>query len=109
MTFDEYKQLAMRTKKDGDFNFDIKHSVYGLSGEVGEFADCIKRWQIYGKELDRENAREEIGDILWFVALAANALGCSLDELAQENINKLARRYPEKYTDELANARIDKY
>jgi len=108
MKFDEYKQLAMRTKKDGDFRFDITHSAFGLAGEVGEFADCIKRWQIYGKELDRENAREEIGDILWFTALAANAFGWSLDEIAQENIGKLARRYPEKYTDELASSRLDK-
>lgn len=108
MKFEEYKTLAMRTKKDGHFGFDVTHSVYGLAGEIGEYADCIKKWQIYGKELDRSNAREEIGDILWFIALAANAFGWNLDEIAQENINKLARRYPEKYTDELAQKRLDK-
>jgi NTP pyrophosphatase (non-canonical NTP hydrolase) len=108
MDFEQYKQLAMRTKKEGDFGFDVTHSVYGLTGEVGEYADCVKKWQIYGKILDRSNAREEIGDILWFVALAANAFGWNLDEIAQENIDKLARRYPEKYTDELAQKRLDK-
>jgi NTP pyrophosphatase (non-canonical NTP hydrolase) len=103
-----YQQLADRTAKHGDFNFDLMHAALGLTGEAGEFADCIKKHLVYGKELDRVNAKEELGDLLWFVALAATTLGVDLQTLAEENIEKLSKRYPEKYSDELAGKRLDK-
>jgi NTP pyrophosphatase (non-canonical NTP hydrolase) len=84
------------------------HAALGLTGEAGEFADCVKKHLVYGKELDKWNAREELGDLLWFVALAATTLGIDLSEVADENIAKLKLRYPESYSDELAGARLDK-
>ena len=103
-----YQQLADRTAKHVDFNFDLMHAVMGLAGEAGEFTDAVKKHLVYGKELDKWNAREELGDLLWFVALAATTLGISLQEVAEENIAKLKLRYPEKYSDEKAAARLDK-
>jgi NTP pyrophosphatase (non-canonical NTP hydrolase) len=58
--------------------------------------------------LDVENAAEELGDSLWFIALGAKRLGISMEDLAKQNIEKLSKRYPEKYTDALAHARLDK-
>lgn len=108
LDFTIYQHQAMRTAKPGDVDFDLMHAAYGLSGEAGEFADCIKKHQIYGKDFDRDNAIEELGDILWFVALACNALGTTMDQVAQANIDKLRKRYPDKYTDQHAAARLDK-
>lgn len=108
MNLDQYQTLAIRTKKDGTQDFDLMHSVYGLAGEVGEFADAVKRYQVYGKPFDMANAAEEIGDILWYAAVAAAALGVSLNTIAADNIAKLQKRYPEKYTDLHASLRLDK-
>ena len=104
----QYQTLANRTAKAGDKPFNLMHSALGLAGEAGEFVDTVKKHLVYGKPLDQENLVEELGDLLWFVALAAETLDVSLSAIATLNIEKLEKRYPEKYTDELASQRLDK-
>jgi NTP pyrophosphatase (non-canonical NTP hydrolase) len=112
----KYLKLSERTCKhiseDGvtitPFIYDLLHATLGISGEAGELLDSVKKSFIYGKPLDTVNAREEIGDIFWYLALACRTLGVSFEEVMQENIDKLSKRYPEKYTDEHAIARADK-
>lgn len=90
-------------------NVDLIHAAFGLAGEVGELIDPVKKAMFYGKPLDVENLREEAGDLLWYIAgPLCRALGCTLEELARENVAKLQKRYPEKYTDEAAIVRADK-
>lgn len=108
MELNEYQVLAMKTKKALGESFDLMHSVYGLCGEVGEYADAVKKHQVYGRPFDAENAIEEIGDVMWFVALAADCLGVDLNEIAERNIKKLAKRYPDRYSDLHAELRLDK-
>ena len=108
MDFPTYQLQAMRTAKPMEPADDLMHAALGLAGEAGEFADAIKKHLVYGRELDRENAIEELGDVLWFVALGCHALSVSMADVAQANIDKLRRRYPEKYEDELAYKRMDK-
>lgn len=104
----EYQELAMRTAKRTNSAADLMHAALGLSGEAGEFADCMKKWLVYGSILDRVNAAEEIGDILWYCALACEALDIKMEDVAKRNIEKLKIRYPEKYEDVLAAKRLDK-
>ena len=108
MDFPIYQLQAMRTAKPMEPADDLMHAALGLAGEAGEFADAIKKHLVYGRELDRENAIEELGDVLWFVALGCATLGVSMVEVAQGNIDKLRKRYPEKYEDALAHRRLDK-
>ena len=108
MNFEEYQQNAVRTAKRGDFKFNLIHAAMGLAGEAGEFTDCVKKYAIYEQSLDSKNAAEELGDILWFVALACDTLGVNMTEIAQQNITKLQARYPENYSDEHAEKRLDK-
>lgn len=108
INFTQYQEQAMRTAKTGTTDFDLMHAAYGVAGEAGEFVDCIKKSQVYGRVLDHQHAAEELGDILWFVALGCKALGVSMNDVAQQNIDKLRVRYPEKYSDALANERLDK-
>lgn len=103
--FDTYQVQALRTASPRD---PLAHTALGLTGEAGEFADAVKKHLIYGKPLDTVNLKEELGDLLWYVALGAETLGVSMGELAQQNIDKLKKRYPEKYTDEHASLRLDK-
>lgn len=106
--FATYQSLAMRTAKPMPVQDDLLHAALGLTGEAGEFADCIKKHLIYGQEFDRANAIEEVGDLLWYAALACSALGVDMGQVAAMNIDKLRKRYPEKYADELAALRADK-
>lgn len=108
MNFEEFQKLAVRTAKPLPFHENVRHVTFGLCGEAGEFADAIKKWDIYGQNLDVHNAIEELADVLWYVALGAEAFDVPLEEIAQTVINKLSKRYPEKYTDELAQRRLDK-
>lgn len=109
MTPNEYQEAAMRTAKDmGNFEMNLIHSALGLSSDAGEYVDAIKKATIYGKPLDTLNAIEELGDCLWFIALAAKTLHVDLEFVMAQNIAKLAKRYPDKYTDAAAIARLDK-
>jgi NTP pyrophosphatase (non-canonical NTP hydrolase) len=87
---------------------DLAHAALGLTSEAGEVATAIKANIIYGKPLDVDNIKEELGDILWFVAFTADVLGFTLEDVAASNITKLRKRYPDDYSDELALARLDK-
>lgn len=86
----------------------LVHAQLGLTTEVGELADAVKKFLIYGQKLDRENVIEECGDILWYLTLALDTIGSSVDEAMQNNVNKLKLRYPEKFTEKDAAERKDK-
>ncbi len=100
--------LEAHTKQHGK-NTDLIHAALGLTTEVGELADPIKKAMFYGKPLDEANIKEEAGDLLWYLAgPLCRALGCTLEELAAANIAKLRARYPDTYSDQHAIARADK-
>lgn len=116
----EYQKLAEVTEsKDFDAigeriktveNIRLLHAVLGLTSEVGEFADALKKHLFYGKPLDKINLSEESGDLLWYLALAANVPGMlSIDENMERNIAKLKARYGDKFTEHLAaNRNLDR-
>jgi NTP pyrophosphatase (non-canonical NTP hydrolase) len=81
-------------------------SALGLTGEAGEYADLIKKVVFHGKELDREHAIKELGDVCWYIALACHALGVNFEDVLQTNIDKLSARYSSgHFTVEEANNR----
>ena len=110
-----YEQLAARSEAT-DAKSQIKrmavantmrllHASMGLTTEVGEFADALKRHIYYGQPVDVPNLIEEMGDIFWYLATAANTIGVSFNEIQQANIDKLRIRYPEKFTHQQAKNR----
>ena len=69
----------------------------GLSGEVGEFNDIVKKCVFQGKEMDEDivtHLKSELGDIMWYVAQGCLALGTDIEELIDINTAKLKDRYP---------------
>lgn len=109
-TLNAYQEAALRTAPAGvSQEHDRKHALLGLISEIGEFADTIKKEHAYGKPIDRVNLVEELGDLMWYVALMCRALGTDLETVAQVNISKLRARYPHKFTTEQAlNRDLDK-
>ena len=97
MTFDEYQKQALTTaiKKD-DAILDLCHWVLGVTGESGEIAEKVKKLIRDGNaevsEGTRQELAKEIGDVLWYLAVLADHLGVSFDEVAQMNVNKLQSR-----------------
>lgn len=72
MTLEEYAPLALRTAKDrGAIYPNLWHGACGMLTEIGEVADAYKKHEIYGKPLNRTNVLEELGDLMWYVALYA--------------------------------------
>ena len=99
MTINEYQQLALRTNpvKDNKSMQGILQGVMGLNGEAGEAIDIVKKALFQGHDLDNRHLALELGDVAWYVAQAADALGYDLETILQMNIDKLKRRYPDGF------------
>lgn len=114
MTPNEYQEAALRSESTVAKLFISEqltralHSVIGISTESGELSDTVKKALFYRQGLDVENFKEELGDLLWYIAVGAQACGTTIEVLMQDNIEKLKIRYPEKFTEEHAKARLDK-
>ena len=70
----------------------------GINAEGGEFLEIIKKMVFQGKAWNADNREHliiELGDIMWYVAQATMALGISMEDVLDTNINKLSKRYPE--------------
>lgn len=109
MNFHEYQIAANRTAKMfAGLPENLVHAALGIATEGGEFTTEVKRAAIYDKPITEEAVEhmvEELGDVLWYVALAAESLGVPLNRIAEKNIAKLRARFPDSYSNE---ARADK-
>ena len=98
MNINEYQKLAMTTLNPSlDKKEILINSVMGLCGESGEAIDIVKKHLFHGHELDRDHLAKELGDIAWYLAEAATALDIPLEQILQNNIEKLKKRYPEGF------------
>lgn len=92
----EYQELALRTANpDLSPSQSLQEGLMGLCGEAGECVDILKKYLFQGHaELDIEHLAEELGDVAWYLAISAAALGYDLEEIFKINIEKLQKRYP---------------
>lgn len=108
MTLNEYQQLAMVTLNPALDKKDVLiNGVMGLCGEAGEAIDIVKRHLAQGHDLNREELIKELGDVAWYLAETAYALGVPLEEVCQRNIDKLKARYPEGFSAEKSINRVE--
>jgi|TARA_B100000902_G_C26478994_1_gene513862 NTP pyrophosphatase (non-canonical NTP hydrolase) len=78
----------------------ILTAAIGISAEGGEFAEIVKKSIFQGKPMDDDaqyHMKRELGDILWYVTQACIALGISLEDVIDTNIQKLEARYPDGF------------
>ena len=98
MTVNEYQKLAMKTLNPALTPQEVlMDSALGLCGESGEVADLLKKHLMQGHPLDQNECAKELGDVAWYLAEAATALGMDLETILQMNLEKLRRRYPEGF------------
>ena len=108
MILDEYQQLAARTLgRDRTHEQQLANAALGLTGEAGEVAEVIKKHLFHATPLDQDALVKELGDCLWYVAAFATVLDLSLDDIAQRNIDKLRRRYPDGFDTERSRNRTE--
>lgn len=106
MFMNDYQTAARKTAMGNS----LDHFVHGLTEEAGEVAGVMKRFHrgdekyrtLVLNELrhgdmklspfGKEKLLDEIGDVLWYVAMIADELETTLEDVAQRNINKLADR-----------------
>lgn len=98
MKANRYQVLAMRTSsKDISPEYHLLNGALGLSGESGEVADLVKKSLMQGHKLDLEHIAKELGDVCWYIAETATAIGYDLETIMQMNIEKLRLRYPDGF------------
>ena len=96
MTINEYQKAALRTVQ-GTNGLTIINGALGLCGEAGEVADLVKKCVYQGHDLSIDDLALELGDVAWYIAIMAEAIGMDLETVFQMNVDKLKKRYPEGF------------
>jgi NTP pyrophosphatase (non-canonical NTP hydrolase) len=95
MTLNQYQVISSSTMDDKLPVEALRtHALLGLAAEAGEVADIFQK-QMQGHPLHIAHVREELGDVLWFVAALCTIHGLSLAEVATANAKKRKLRYPD--------------
>lgn len=111
MRINEYQGAALRTEsrpfkgRDDEDLARLLQGLIGLCGEAGECIDIYKKHVFQGHELDKAQLAKELGDVAWYLAVSAAAIGYDLESIMRMNIDKLRRRYPEGFDSELSQHR----
>lgn len=89
---DEIQKRALKTwyAKDDPMHLAPLHPTLAMAGEAGELADQLKKhlWKP-GIEVSRDEFLEELGDLLYYVAIRAYQLRVTMDQLSQLNREKI--------------------
>lgn len=100
MKLNEYQEEALKTLNRSLSKEKILiDGIMGLNGEAGECIDILKKHLFQGHEFDRQAMVKELGDVLWYLAVAAMAIDYDLESIAEENITKLRKRYPNGFSE----------
>jgi len=95
MNFTEYQNKAITTKIYKP-EVALAYVTLGITGEAGEVAEKVKKIirddNGVVSEAKKVEISKELGDVLWYLAAMCDELGLDFDEVAQQNIDKLASR-----------------
>lgn len=93
--WDEYQDWAVLGVLDSTHipGYPLVYPAMGLAGEAGEYLDKIKKTVRDGEDtVERLELAKELGDVLWYLAVSAKALGFNLSDIADINMAKLNAR-----------------
>jgi NTP pyrophosphatase (non-canonical NTP hydrolase) len=91
MNLNNYQKKAMETVVFPK-EYSLIYPALGLVNEAGEYAGKVKKILRGDAGAIKEAAAAELGDVLWYLAACAEALGTDLSIIAQQNLDKLADR-----------------
>lgn len=99
MQMNDYQLLAARTidRNNLDLISMECHALHGMVSEIGELHGLYQK-EYQGHDMELTHLKKELGDLLWFIAEYCTALGWTLSDVAQMNIDKLKARYPEGFS-----------
>lgn len=97
MKFEDYQSAASLTAMYPRRMTNLEYPTLGLAGEAGEVANIVKKIQrdhdgVVTPEI-RGKLKDELGDVLWYISACADELGITLTEIAEFNVQKLAKRH----------------
>jgi len=97
MKLDEYQDEASKTaifpNELPDFiEVGQVYTVLGQSGESGEVEEKLKKAIRENDESYIEDMRTEVGDTLWYLSQVCEEFDWSLEQIAEDNIDKLQDR-----------------
>ena len=100
MTINEYQTAALRTAQTDKLTANelLLNAALGLCGESGEVADIVKKYRFQGHDIDFEHIAKELGDVAWYLAVGAYAIGFDLESIFRMNKEKLEARYPNGFS-----------
>jgi NTP pyrophosphatase (non-canonical NTP hydrolase) len=97
MNLNEYQEFCKSTAKKFDSSeIEILTWGLGIAGEAGDVASCIKKTVSHQNDV-REGIKENLGDTLWYASMICSYFGWDLEEVLNENMAKLKKRYPEGF------------
>ncbi len=101
MNLDEYQKAALRTINPAlDDQDRLVDASVGLVEEAAELLGLVRKRVFQQRDIDQARLTEELGDVLWCLAVTAQALGVPLSRVAQANQEKLGRRHPDGFKTE---------
>jgi len=93
MNLKEYQELCKKTAKEFENPTEgIMTWGLGLTGEAGDIAGCIKKTFVHDND-QREGIKENLGDALWYMAMMCTFFNWDMEEVLNQNIEKLKARY----------------
>ncbi len=94
----DYQEFCKKTAKAFDSGEkEIMTWGLGIAGEAGDVASCIKKTVMH-KNDKRDGIKENLGDTLWYLAMICNFYGWDLQEVLEQNVEKLKKRYPKGFS-----------
>lgn len=104
----QYQDLSKRTMNDLQPKREqFSNYCLGLGGEAGEVLDCAKKYLHHGHDLNLTHIEKELGDVMFYVCAIATLCGLTLEDIAETNVAKLKRRYPDGFSHEKSINRVD--
>ena len=82
--------------------------VIGASCEFSEAGDSIKKYLFQGHELDKKHIEEELGDTMFYICNLATLLNISMENVLEQNVEKLNKRYKNGFSYKASIDRVDK-
>ena len=101
MDLNTYQTKAQRTSNPELTQQEhLLNGLLGLAGEAGECCDLVKKHLFQDHREFEMKLLDELGDVLWYVAETAAAIGQNLNMVATWNLKKLQARYPNGFDSE---------